>query len=272
VESFLEGLILGAVQGVTEWLPISSEAVNTLILLNFFQKSTGEAIRLAIWFHTGTLVSSLIYFRHDVLKMIRLLPGYVRRPASGGTTEYNSLITFMIVSTLFTVAIGTPLLLFGLAQEAFLPAGWVMAGIGFLLIITGLVQRLALRSTGTKTITGIKDAILLGVVQAFSALPGLSRSGLTVSALVLRGYKPEQAVRLSFLMSIPVVLAAGLGLNLIGGISFELASLSGVIAAFVLGILTIGIMMRIASRIRFWKFCFFLGALSFLPLIIELLS
>ena len=264
--SFFQGLILGAVQGITEWLPISSEGINTLILLHFFQKPLTEAIEISIWLHTGTLFAALIYFRRDIADLLRHLPQYVRELGSGGT-ERNTLITFLLISTLLTGVVGAPLMVFGLSQKA-IPTGLVMAIIGVLLIITGVVQKYARRSSETKATIGIKDALVLGVVQAFSILPGLSRSGLTMSALLLRGYDAKAAIRLSFLMSIPVVLAAEVGLGLINGVSFALPVLSGIVAAFVLGILTISILLRIATRIHFWQFCLFLGGLSLLPLLI----
>ena len=147
-----------------------------------------------------------------------------------------------------------------------------MAIIGVFLIITGLLQKYASRSLGEIKRIGIKDALLLGVVQAFAALPGLSRSGLTVSAFLFRGYDGRQAIRLSFLMSIPTVMAAEIGLSLIDEVSFDLAAISGVITAFVFGFLTIDILMKIARRLAFWKFCLFLGALSLLPLLVERLD
>ena len=159
-------------------------------------------------------------------------------------------------------------MLLGLSQQA-IPAGLVMAIIGAFLIVTGVLQKYAPRFSGKKTSVGIKDAILLGIIQAFSALPGLSRSGLTVSTLLFRGYEAKYAIRMSFLMSIPVVLAAEVGLGLIDGVTFDLPSLGGIVAAFFFGLLTIGALLRIANRVQFWKFCFFLGGLSFLPLLIE---
>ncbi len=266
--SFLQGLVLGVIQGVTEWLPISSEGINTLVLVHFFQKPPGEAIRISIWLHTGTLMSALIYFRRDIVALARHLPQYLRELGSSRMTERSALITFLVISTLLTGVLGAPLLVLGLAQKA-VPTGLLMAIVGISLIITGLVQKYAPRSSGTRTVTGIKDAILLGVVQAFSVFPGLSRSGLTVSVLLFRGYEARQAIRVSFLMSIPVVLSAVIGLSLIGGVSFNLASVSGVVAAFLVGILTISALLRIATRIHFWKFCISLGVLSLLPLLIE---
>jgi undecaprenyl-diphosphatase len=202
---------LGTVQGITEWLPISSEGVNTLILLHFFQESPATAIRTSIWLHTGTLLAASIYFRREILALLRHLPQNIRKLGAASGTEQNTLTSFLIVSTLVTGAVGAPLMVFGLSQGK-IPTGLVMAIIGVLLIITGLVQKYALRSSGTRTMGGIKDAIVLGVVQAFSVFPGLSRSGLTVSTLLFRGYDARHAMRISFLMSIPVVLAAEVGL------------------------------------------------------------
>ncbi len=264
----LIGLVLGVVQGITEWLPISSEAMNTLILLNL-GKSPAEAVYLAIWLHVGTVLSATVYFRRDVIDIIRKLPAYARSVVRRKTASGDPLITYLLIATGLTGAIGAPLLLFSLDREISLPPGAAMAIIGVFLIITGLVQRYARRAYGTRTVPRVADAILLGVVQAFTVLPGLSRSGLTVSALLFRGYQAQQAVRLSFIMSIPVVLGAGIGLNLVGGARFDIASISGIAAAFVLGLLTIGVLVRIAKTVNFWKFCVLLGALSLLPLVIQ---
>lgn len=263
MDSLFQGLVLGAVQGVTEWLPISSKTFNVLILLHFFQKTPSEAIRISLLLHTGTLMAALIYFRRDIGAMLRHLPQYVRELGSSGVTQSNALITFLIISTLLAGAVGAPLLLIGLAQQA-IPTGLVMAAAGVFLIITGLVQKYAPRSSGTKTVVNTKDALVLGVVEGLSVFPGLSRSGLTVSAFLFRGYEAKQAIRVSFLMSIPFVLGGVIGLNLLGGVSYDLSSLTGVVVAFLFGLLTISALLKIAARVHFWKFCVFLGGLTLL--------
>ncbi len=268
MRTFFQGIILGAVQGITEWLPISSQGINTLILLHFFQQPIAEAIGISLWLHTGTLFAALIYFRRDIADLSRHLPQYIRDLGAASGSERNALITFLIVSTMLTGAVGAPLMIFGLSEKG-IPAGMVMAIIGGFLIITGMVQKYASRYSGLKTMPGIKDAVLLGVVQAFSVFPGLSRSGLTVSILLFRGYDARKAIRVSFLMSIPVVLAAEIGLGLIDGVSFNLVAISAILAAFLFGILTIGALLRIATKMRFWKLCILLGGLSLLPLLIE---
>ena len=266
----VQGLVLGAIQGIVEWLPISSEGVNTLILVHFFDKPVDEAIIISIWLHLGTLLAAVIYFRNDVINLLRHFPQYVKQKRVRNGSEQNSLITFLIISTIISGVLGAPLLFFSLELGG-IQVGTVMAIIGVFLIISGLVQRYAHRLSGIKVTPTRKDALLLGVAQSFSVLPGLSRSGLTVSALLFRGYEGKQALRLSFLMSIPVVLVAEIGLVLTGKISFELANVISIIPAFIFGIVTIGILMRLATRIAFWKFCIFLGVISLLPLLIAYL-
>ncbi len=270
MESFVQSLVLGIVQGVTEWLPVSSEGINTLIQLHFFEKPLSEAIQISIWLHAGTLIAAILYFRKDIAALLLHLPQYTRELRNRQATEQSKLITFLIISTVLTGAIGAPLLLIGLKQED-VPGGIVMAVIGGFLIITGLVQRYAPRFSGTRETTSVKDAVIVGVVQAFAAFPGLSRSGLTISTLLFRGYDAQHAIRISFLMSIPVVLAAEVGLGLIDGISFDVSAIVGLMAAFIFGILTIGAMIKLAARIRFWKFCIVLGIVSLLPLLFEIL-
>jgi undecaprenyl-diphosphatase len=268
VTEFFQGLLLGVVQGIAEWLPISSEGINTLILTYFYDEQTREAIAESIWLHLGTVCAALTYFRREVADLLRHVPQYVRQLGTGENSERSSLITFLIVATALTGAVGAPLMLIELSEES-VPAGIVMAVIGAFLIVTGLVQRLARRVSGTRTTLGVRDAVLVGVVQAFAAFPGLSRSGLTVSALLLRGYVAKQAMRVSFLMSIPAVLGAVIGLALLGEASFDVVAVSGILTAFVFGLASIGLLMKVATRIPFWQFCLVLGALSFLPLLID---
>jgi len=146
---FLQGLVLGVVQGVTEWLPISSEGINSLILLHFFQKPLGEAIGISLWLHTGTLFSALVYFRRDIVDPARHLPQYTRELRTRNVSAHGALITFLIVSTLLIGVIGAPLTIMGLGQKS-IPSGVVMAIIGGFLIITGLVHKYAPRFSERK--------------------------------------------------------------------------------------------------------------------------
>ena len=261
--NIIEPILLGIVQGVTEWLPVSSEGISSLVLVNFFGKSLEEAVFLSIWLHTGTMLAALVYFRKEIVDIIKNLPKYKAKSMEGR----NGLTTFLIISTVLTGVIGAPLLLIGLAKIKF-SLNFAMAFIGLLLIVTGLVQRFGKKIKRPKKDLKIRDAILVGIVQAFSVLPGLSRSGLTTSVLLFEKHEARQALKLSFLMSIPAVLAAELGLGLLGKISFDLYSLIAVFFSFVFGLVTIKILMKVARKVDFSWFCIFLGLLAVVTLFI----
>ena len=266
----LQGIILGAVQGIAEWLPISSKGIVTLILVNAFGMQFKEAFFLAIWLHIGTLLAAVFYFRTELLEMIKYLPAYARDIRHPGATEQGRLITFLIIGTAVTAAVGGPLILFSL-DNLQLSSALLTAFIGLFLIITGLAQRFALKShaAADKPLRW-GDALWVGLAQALSAFPGFSRSGMSVSALLLLSYSGGQALRLCFLLSIPIILAAEVGLGIIKGISINEAAMAGLFSAAVFGFLTIKALMKVAIVLPFWIFCIVLGFLSFVPWLIGL--
>ncbi len=262
---FVEAVVLAVIQGLTEWLPVSSEGISSIVMMNFFNKTLSEAVFISIWLHTGTLLAAVLYFWKDVKNIVRNLPKYVRGPRN--TEGYSGLTTFLFVSTFLTASIGFVIILFGLNTINFV-GGSGMAFIGALLIVTGLVQKFARRSNVVSGGTRLSDAVLLGIVQAFSVLPGLSRSGITTSALLLRKHDAEYALKLSFLMSIPVILIGEIGIGLMNKITFDVFSLVAILVSFLLGLLTLGSLLKIAERVNFGPFCIFLGALSMLAVFV----
>ncbi len=233
-------------------------------MVNFFGRSFSEAALYSIWLHTGTLLSATVYFRGELLNLVENLPAYVKNPKKD--TYENRITTFMLASTVLSAIIGLPVLLIGLDKADFSGKS-ATALIGFLLIFTGLLQKYSKRSTKKREIT-LKDGMVVGTAQAFSALPGISRSGITTSTLLLRRYDAKSALRLSFLMSIPAVLAAEVGLAILGKITIEASSFIAVAISFAIGLLTIGILMDLAGRINFGNFCIILGLLSTAPLLL----
>lgn len=259
-----EAILLGSIQGITEWLPISSEGVLVLVKSNFFPSDAGleEIIRQSFFLHLGTFFAALLYFRKEVVALVRSALKY----GQAGVEE-KSLLHFLLTSTVVSGLIGLVLLHFigEIDASVDLQSQFVNVFVGLLLLITGIIQ-LKAPSRGLKNIKDLttKDGFILGIVQGFSALPGFSRSGLTVSALLLRSFDKETALRLSFLMSLPIVLGANLLLNTESMLSFSAVSALSLFSAFIFGIITIDLLLKLARKINFGVFVIFFGILTLL--------
>ena len=258
-----ESVLLGMLQGVLEWLPVSSTGGLVIVMVEFLGYAAERATSLSFFLHLGTALSAVLYFRRDVRDILAGLGRY--RPGFAGG---NGLVSFLILTSLISGALGFAV--YAVSAEYAVSGELLLGMVGVALIATGLVQRFV-RQTGLRSSAdlNLRDSVLLGVVQAFSAIPGLSRSGVTISALLLRGYRAQDALRLSFLMGIPAVLGAQAGLVAVGGIpdvpAADLAA--GLAASFAAGYLSIGVLLRIAGRVRFWLFAVIMGSVALLSLV-----
>ncbi|MFC1756980.1 undecaprenyl-diphosphate phosphatase [Patescibacteria group bacterium] len=250
----IEGLVLGIVQGITEWLPISSSGVLTLVGLTFFGHDLGTSVSMALFLHVGTFLSALVYFWKEVVFILK----------GGDKKVFN----FLLISTIVTGVVGIPVAMLIYRSFSGLTAGVAVALIGFFLIITGLLQ---LKKTEdnlrTKKDLTKNDALVGGILQGFSVLPGLSRSGLTVAGLLFRKIKDTDALKLSFLMSLPVVLGGNIILNFLDdGIELSSVSFVALFTAFIVGLLTIKTLLKISRKINFGYFAIGFGVLTLLSL------
>ena len=258
--SLMEAIVVGLVQGMAEWLPVSSEGLVSLVLINVFGRSPGEAISLSIWLHGGTLAAAIVYFRTKLMTILPDVPAYFK--ALFMREKKDPLIDFLAVSTVISGAIGAPLLLYVSGLSSF--SGSIMTGvIGILLIVTGLLQKKA-KNGGCRHDPEFDDSVIAGVAQGLAVLPGVSRSGFTISALLLRGYSASSAIELSFLMSIPAVMIAMAGIMVTGSVDIDQGALVALLCAFISGYITISLFLKLAVKIDFSTFCIVLGALSIL--------
>jgi undecaprenyl-diphosphatase len=251
----ITALIIGLLQGLIEWLPVSSQGQLILLMVAFLGVKPMEAISLSVYVHLGTGLAALVYFRRDVSEILR------RK-----TEKAQRMSLFLIVVTVTTGVIGLPIFLFVQTASIF---GEALLGLtGIALISTGIFERSAPRHKGrTNEDFSGREALLLGVVQGFSAVPGISRSGITTTTLLLRGFSGEEALRISFLLSIPVVYASTIGLSVIEGPPhLGPHFLVVIIASFVSALLSMDLLLRVARKVRFWSLCVILGILTLLPL------
>lgn len=252
---------VGLVQGLLEWLPVSSEGAVALAL-SALGASASAATRYALFLHAGTAVAAATYYRSELVELLRRAPTW--RPAGAFGAETADL-SFFGVATVVSGVVGVSgyVVLADVAAEA--TGGAFVAAIGLLLLGTGLFMRTAeRRAVGRRESPGLLDAVLVGVLQGLAVLPGVSRSGTTVSALLLRGHEGPASLRLSFVLSIPAAAGAGLLVVLDDGlpaIAPGSALLALAVSAFV-GYLAVDALVRIVSRVDFWRVCVGFGALA----------
>jgi len=255
----IQGIVLGIIQGITEWLPVSSEGLIILAKLRLFGgKDIEDMIHLALFLHLGTFLAALIYFRKEVFTLTRSTFQY-----TSTSQEQKAMIRFLLVATLISGIVGFILLqtLIHLEDSLAVSGKVITMIIGFLLLITAGFQ-LTKRESSWKgpQDTTLTDGLILGIVQGFSVLPGLSRSGLTISALLLRKFDDTHALTLSFLMSLPVVLGGNIVLNL-GNPLINETTLWGCLFAFLFGLATIHLLLSLSKRMNFAYFVLFFGLL-----------
>lgn len=263
---FLQAAIIGFLQGIFEWLPVSSEGVVTLTMTGLFGKSGLSSVNVAIWLHLGTMLAALLYFRQDFKKIILGLPDYLMRKKYQESKE-RKLISFLILTTLITGAIGGAIYLYGLQNLAHYPK--LLTGLmGIALLGTGLLRFYSSSQERKTKSLNYKDSVFTGVLQSLSVLPGVSRSGSTVFALFYREFDAKEAFRLSFLLSVPAVLIANIGIQLFSEIQITASLLFATLISFLVGYLTIDLILKIAKKTEVAYLCFALAILAFLSLLL----
>ena len=270
--------VLGFVQGVAEFLPISSSGHLTLFQHFFGMEEPDNLFNILL--HFATLLAVCIYYFQDVMEMIvEFFRGvaalFSRDPSQGNPPEARRLVLLIIVGTL-------PLFLvlpFESKVESF---GSNPIFVCCALLVTGCILFFSDRmNQGRKTARNatLVDVLLVGVAQGFATIPGLSRSGCTISAGMARGFDRKFAVRYSFLMSLPAVLGATL-LKVIKTVQAAEPLpegtlpkyLLGMVIAGVVGYFAIGLVNLLASKGKFGAFAYYCWAAGLVFLVLSLMG
>lgn len=278
---YISAVLMGALQGVAEFLPISSSG-HLALFQRFFAMENYEETQMffTVLLHLGTLISVFVYYWHDIVDMIRefflaigdLLHAKQRRGRPAPTPPARRLVLLIVVSIL-------PLFLILPIKDAIENAMSNAAFVSLALIVTGCVLYLSDRmAKGRKTArtATVADALLVGCAQAVGTLPGISRSGITISAGLARGFDRSFAVRFSFLMSLPAVLGANI-LTLKDAIEVGIDPhqlpiyLVGTLVAAVVGYFAIHLVNLLSDKGKFGAFAWYCWAVGLISLIANFL-
>jgi undecaprenyl-diphosphatase len=267
----VHAIVLGIVQGLSEFLPISSSGhlliVPWLFGWNDFAGNVAFEKTFDVALHLGTFVGAVVYFRNDIVTLVRaaFFPRHAPATVAAGTLaadhptveDNRRLAWLLVIASIPGAAFGA---LFEKPIEDHLGQIWLIA---IMLIVFGLVLLWADRQLGTRNITMFRtrDAVLVGTAQALALSPGVSRSGITITAGRALGFGRDAAARLSFLMSLPIIG---------GAVAYKGAKLlhdgfpSGFAAPFVWGILASGI----TGYLAVWGTLRILRTRSFTPFVV----
>lgn len=271
-------VLLGLIQGVAEFLPISSSG-HLSILQNLFGLSTAESghIFFDVLLHLGTLVSVCVVYWKDIREMIWdcLDLVYVLRYPGMTVAEQlpgARLALMLVVATL-------PLFAVVFLNDYIEQLYYHNIFIGTALVLTGTMlfisNKLLVGRKNARTMR-VRDAFLIGLCQAVATIPGLSRSGTTITAGVAVGLEREFAVKFSFLMSIPAILGANI-LSLLKAFEYGVdpqnvpAYLVGTAVAMVMGVLSISLLKYITRKGGFGKFCYYCWGAGFITIILSII-
>lgn len=263
-------MVMGAIQGATEFLPVSSSghlaAAQMLIQKNDLSMPLADQpLVLEILLHMATLLAVIVYFWRDLFEAIK---GAGRLAASGTKAQFVNLITTDDGANMaLAVVVGTvPTAVIGLAMRD--PAGFISKsamGLGVSFLCCACLLFASRSWPGGKRRLSWPIALIIGVAQGIAVLPGISRSGATIALALALGLDREQAVRYSFLLSLPAILGAAvleLDFNKLAANSNNAAYLFGGIGAFVIGLGALFVLNRLVRAGRLWVFAPYVGAVA----------
>ena len=254
----LTSFILGIIQGLTEFLPVSSSGhleIGKAIFGNDW--SADESMLMTVVLHFATALSTIVIFRKEIVTIVKGL-------FSKEDKQAKSFSFFIVVSMVPAAIVGV---LFDDIIESFFDGNLLLVSI--MLIATGGLLFLADRAKSSEKKVGIKESILIGIAQAIAILPGISRSGATISTSVLLGVDREQSARFSFLMVVPLIFGK-MAKDILDGafdkIDGPLINYGvGFLAAFLTGIFACTLMIKLVknSQLKYFSiYCFLVAVIT----------
>ena len=259
----LDSILLGLIQGLTEFLPVSSSGHLEIGKALLGDESIPEdSLIFTVVLHFATALSTLVIFRKDIATLIAALFKF----------EWNDDTQFIVKIMISILPAGFVGILFESELESLFGNNILLVGV--MLIVTAVLLFLADRSKKTDKKVGFWDAFIIGASQAIAMLPGISRSGATISTSVLLGNDKSKAARFSFLMVIPLIFGKITKDLLSGDLSYNAENFSslsaGFIAAFLSGLFACTLMIRLVKNSQLKYFAYYCCIVGLLAIIITL--
>ena len=253
----LEAFLLGVVQGLTEWLPVSSSG-HLVVAQDLLELRAEEQLVFDLVVHLGTILAVVVFFRRELGRIVASFFTPAEKLDSQ-RRELRKLGLLLLLATIPVVVVG---LLIGDRMEDIFDIDYV----GFAFVVNACILFVASKfwSAGNKRSAGTSDSIVIGLFQAMSVVPGISRSGSTISGGLARGLERETAAVFAFLLSVPTLLGAfAYGIVTLESYDMDLVSaIIGFTTAFLVGLVSIKYLLKAVKAGKLWWFgayCLVLG-------------
>jgi undecaprenyl-diphosphatase len=262
--SFIQALFLGALQGITEFLPVSSSG--HLVVMRHFMGLVEIPILFDVLLHLSTLIVVLIVFRKPLISLLLSLGRFIARKNGEQDRENLKLVLIIVIATVPTVLLGLGISVLEMETHPKM--------ISALFMVTGAILIIAHFARGEKDYgkIGAKEGILTGIAQGLGVFPGISRSGITISASLLVGLKREKAGEYSFLIAIPAIIGAFVfelkDMNELMVSVNPVALITGILSSFIVGLVSLLFLLRLVRKGKLYFFSFYLIPLGIIGIIL----
>ena len=263
--SIIDAIILGIIQGLTEFLPVSSSGHLELGKAILGDNSVPEeSLLFTVVLHFATALSTIVVFRKDILQLIK---GALK-------LKWNDDLQFILKIALSMI----PAVIIGLFFEKQLEQlfGSNILLVGCMLVVTAILLFLANKAKNTNKKVSFKNAFIIGISQAIAMLPGISRSGATISTSVLLGNDKTKAARFSFLMVVPLILGKVAKDILSGDLTYQSENFTplaiGFVAAFIAGLFACTWMITLVKKSKLAYFAFYCAIVGIIAIIFSLIN
>lgn len=261
--NLIEIIILAIVQGITEWLPISSSG-HLVILQQLW--GLNVPVFFDVTLHIGTLIAVLVFFQKDISKILKAVAQLDFK------TEEGKLATLIIIGSIPTAIIGF------LFKERFESFFTNLLAVGIAFIVTGCILYVSKLSRDRNKPINYFDALLIGTAQGIALIPGISRSGITISTGLLRNVKKEKAFQYSFLLYIPAVIGAAIGTSVtewknLAATEIDVFSIVfGLVITAIVGYVFLKLLFKIVVKEKFHVFAYYCWTLGLIIILTQILT